>query len=205
MNSLSDLLPEDEFAAQYRYTSDSMHSPSWVLEREEDTVCLSTSHKAIGYQRTAESLLFGRTQEASTSSTTRTRPRTVRQTRRSTISRNKQATADQVEKIKLLLCGLENNDLICPVSGCDFIQVNGRKPDFHRHVNTHLREGGKVCCKGVPWQDYLRDCHRFPMIPVDELPYTVPQEDGLWIGGCLKTFSRKDALQRHLNNSCCAK
>ena len=123
-------------------------------------------------------------------------------------SRNKQATTiDQEEyiRLKLSLCQVNRggpNDLDCPVEGCHYIQMNGRMPDLRRHIRTHIRKDAEIRCKGVPWQDFMQHRHPFPTIS-DEQPYAVPNEDGLWIGGCLKTFSRADALKRHLRNTSC--
>jgi len=123
-------------------------------------------------------------------------------------SRNRQAT-DQVEdiRVQLSLCRVRRerlNDLVCPVAGCQYKQLNGRMPDFRRHIRTHIRKEAEIRCKGVPWQDFIRNRQLFPKISVDEQPYFVPEDDGLWIGGCLKTFSRADALKRHRRNTSCA-
>jgi len=122
-------------------------------------------------------------------------------------SRNRQA-ADQVEdiRVKLSLCRVRRerlNDLGCPVTGCQYKQLNGRIPDFRRHMSTHIRKETEIRCKGVPWQDFIRNRHLFPKVSGDEQPYVVPEDEGLWIGGCLKTFSRADALKRHCRNTSC--
>jgi len=120
-------------------------------------------------------------------------------------SRNKQATADQAEEIRRSLYVDKGGkaNLVCPFPGCSYEQLNGRMPDFRRHIKTHIRKDGEVRCKGVPWQDALSFPHRFRNISLHEKPYTIPGESGLWVGGCLKTFSRADALKRHLNHTSC--
>ncbi|KAI0074031.1 hypothetical protein K474DRAFT_1602299 [Panus rudis PR-1116 ss-1] len=87
-------------------------------------------------------------------------------------------------------------DWQCPHPNCLYVQKNGRKPDFRRHVQTHLRNNNDptwICCgKPVgpndPRWDSAREWNGYRMF-----------------GGCWQTFSRRDALKRHLknaNNSC---
>ena len=145
---------------------------------------------------------------SSSSSRARKRPRSDKRTHGSAPSRNRQATIDQVEelRVKLSLCRVRNRDRVdldCPVLGCQYRQSNGRMPDFRRHVRTHMRGDGEIRCKGIPWENFEQRRHLCPTIPSDQQPYAVPDEDGLWIGGCLKTFSRADALKRHLRNTSC--
>ena len=83
----------------------------------------------------------------------------------------------------------------CPY--CSHVQRNRRSPDLKRHVATHTRsddDASWVCC-GVPVIDAL-EC---------EVPRTSVREENVYvhnglfmIGGCRKTFSRKDAYVRHL-------
>ena len=148
-----------------------------------------------------------RLEAASTSvSTGCLRTRDVRRSYCSTQSRNPTATSEEVVEIMRMLKpgkGPGPPDLLCPVKRCTQKQVNGRRtPDFRRHLRTHLEKNGEIC-KGVPWEQLLYNHHLYPKISGDEQPYTVPEEDGLWIGGCLKTYSRSDALKRHLRTSSC--
>lgn len=133
-----------------------------------------------------------------------TRPRKDKRIRGSPPSRNKQATTDQVEVLRRSLrCDKsEESNLVCPFPGCMYEQHNGRMPDFRRHIRTHIRKDGEVRCKGISWDDVLSFPQRFRNV-AHEKPYTVPNEPGLWVGGCLKTFSRADALKRHLNTTSC--
>ena len=118
-------------------------------------------------------------------------------------SRNIEATPDEVEFIQRILSlrrGEIPDNLVCPVKGCRY--KKGRIPDFRRHLKTHLRVG--IQCNGMPWRDFVRCRHLFPNISEEQQPYTVPGLDGWWIGGCLNTFSRPDALKRHVKkNACC--
>ncbi|RDX51683.1 hypothetical protein OH76DRAFT_1481211 [Lentinus brumalis] len=84
----------------------------------------------------------------------------------------------------------------CP--HCEFVQWNRRGPDFRRHVETHKGDSPEklyLCC-GVP----LIEAADFGV------PAAVLSEQSVWdfgglfmVGGCRRTFSRKDAYMRHLN------
>ena len=75
----------------------------------------------------------------------------------------------------------------CP--HCPFVQKARRKADLDRHVATHTGKNEFVC-RGV----------RAEKAGVYEVP--VELLDGSeWVGGCGKTFSRRDALARHIKNS----
>lgn len=91
------------------------------------------------------------------------------------------------------------DDLSFKCSECGWVQLNKRLPDFKRHLRTHTRPDDRDqsrgwWCKGV-------------------LASSVPGFHGeayefngeLRFGGCLRTFSRRDALKRHLDNRnvCC--
>ncbi|KAF9499037.1 hypothetical protein BDN71DRAFT_265819 [Pleurotus eryngii] len=91
------------------------------------------------------------------------------------------------------------DDLSFKCSECGWVQLNKRLPDFRRHLLTHTRPDDRDqsrgwWCKGV-------------------LASSVPGFHGeayefngeLRFGGCLRTFSRRDALKRHLDNRnvCC--
>lgn len=118
-------------------------------------------------------------------------------------SRNIRVPTNQVPSTlhKISLCqgkrGKSPDDLSCPVEGCSHEQTNGRLPDLRRHILTHV--GTEVRCIGVPWD--LR--HLFPCVSRNYEPYVVGELGGLWVGGCLGTFSRPDALRRHLKKSSC--
>jgi len=115
-------------------------------------------------------------------------------------SRNLQAKDDVADKIKRML---RSNDLLdranfhCPFPNCNSKdrRFNRRVPDFRRHLETHLRTD-RVRCRGVPLQQASR--YR---IPSSAVPYTLTDRPGEWIGGCQRSFSRADALKRHLDNA----
>ncbi|PIL23302.1 hypothetical protein GSI_14612 [Ganoderma sinense ZZ0214-1] len=87
------------------------------------------------------------------------------------------------------------NNWQCPY--CPYVQHTRRSPDLKRHIETHTRGKGVtlwVCC-GVPAINA-----RELGVPA-EVVRTAPIFDfeGVpMIGGCRKTFSRRDALARHL-------
>ncbi|KAI0717040.1 hypothetical protein C8Q76DRAFT_840245 [Earliella scabrosa] len=82
----------------------------------------------------------------------------------------------------------------CP--HCPYIQHNRRVPDFRRHVRTHTRSADEVlwACCGVPVGEAL--ARGVPEDVVREEPFEFGGK--LMVGGCRKTFSRRDALTRHL-------
>ncbi|KAI0758869.1 hypothetical protein C8Q74DRAFT_1372778 [Fomes fomentarius] len=84
----------------------------------------------------------------------------------------------------------------CP--HCPYVQHNHRSPDFNRHVATHstLEKAQWVCC-GVPVFDAR--AQGVPESVVHEEPFEY--EGLLMVGGCQRTFSRRDALHRHLRSS----
>ncbi|KAH9917130.1 uncharacterized protein BXZ73DRAFT_53405 [Epithele typhae] len=80
----------------------------------------------------------------------------------------------------------------CPY--CPFVQASRRKPDLRRHVATHT--GGSMppqwLCAGVP----LSQAAEKGLDPREMDVYSLDGREML--GGCLKAFSRRDALLRHL-------
>ena len=74
----------------------------------------------------------------------------------------------------------------CP--HCPFVQKARRKADLDRHVATHAGKNEFVC-RGVR-------AEKAGEVPVELL------DGSEWVGGCGKTFTRKDALKRHRDNSC---
>lgn len=108
-------------------------------------------------------------------------------------SRNKQTSS--AAAIELAVAS-KNPTFICPE--CGWIQTNQRVPDFKRHLLTHTRSSENTdkgwWCKGV--------------LVKDAAWYGIPKIEGQYlfrnecrVGGCLRTFSRRDALKRHLDNS----
>ena len=87
------------------------------------------------------------------------------------------------------------NRWACP--HCPYVQHNRRAPDFKRHLKTHTHGADValwVCC-GVYAPDAMDHG-----VPAEVLRQgEIIEFDGLqMIGGCRKTFSRRDALIRHL-------
>ncbi|KAI0760567.1 hypothetical protein C8Q74DRAFT_1319556 [Fomes fomentarius] len=82
----------------------------------------------------------------------------------------------------------------CP--HCSYVQHNRRSPDFKRHIETHSPKKGQWVCCGVPVFD--AQAQGVPESVVHEEPF---EHEGLpMVGGCKKTFSRRDALTRHLDS-----
>lgn len=79
----------------------------------------------------------------------------------------------------------------CPY--CPHVERNRRKSDLRRHVQTHTPGAGWVCC-GVPLVEAAA-CG----VPEDVVSGEVREFEGiLMVGGCRRTFSRRDAYGRHL-------
>ncbi|KAF7298872.1 hypothetical protein MIND_00835100 [Mycena indigotica] len=111
------------------------------------------------------------------------------------VSRNRQTTLAEVQQAE---ASDEYADFKCQV--CGWIQHNKRIPDFKRHVKTHQREADDQanrgwCCVGV----LVGDARHYSRISRGAEIYTHLGQQR--IGGCRKTFSRRDALKRHLENS----
>ncbi|TBU39508.1 hypothetical protein BD309DRAFT_928869 [Dichomitus squalens] len=90
---------------------------------------------------------------------------------------------------------IRTNRWACP--HCPYVQHNRRSPDLKRHIETHTHGADVamwVCC-GVYALDALGQG-----VPVEVVRQAqIVDFDGVpMIGGCRKTFSRKDALIRHL-------
>ncbi len=83
----------------------------------------------------------------------------------------------------------------CP--HCSYVQRNHRSPDFNRHIDTHSPKKAQWVCCGVPVFD--AEAQGVPKSVVHEEPF---EHEGLpMVGGCKKTFSRRDALGRHLRSN----
>lgn len=80
----------------------------------------------------------------------------------------------------------------CP--HCDYVQRNRRGPDFKRHVETHNAQHGDFVCCGVPLAD--APGVGVPAAVMGSVP--VVYEGIAMVGGCRRSFSRRDALGRHL-------
>ncbi|KAI0754275.1 hypothetical protein C8Q80DRAFT_1094003 [Daedaleopsis nitida] len=85
----------------------------------------------------------------------------------------------------------------CPF--CPHVQRNQRGPDLKRHIETHTppEEGVRWVCCGVPY------IQASALGVPDEVAREEPFEFAgtYMVGGCRKTFSRRDALSRHLRNT----
>ncbi|KAH6912787.1 hypothetical protein BKA70DRAFT_1559256 [Coprinopsis sp. MPI-PUGE-AT-0042] len=103
-----------------------------------------------------------------------------------------------------------NGEAVCPMCPHLKDQTRDRKPDFKRHLLLHLRpddsdETQGWWCKGITYE-------LFKTLKKSEQQRIIDRSGGetynhlgvLRIGGCRATFSRRDALKRHLNkmNTC---
>jgi hypothetical protein len=83
---------------------------------------------------------------------------------------------------------------------CDHRQWNRRGPDFRRHQRTHTRESPYVCW-GVELEHAAESTKPIPG-PTDKIRgIPVEYKAVMRIGGCFETFSRLDALKRHLEKT----
>ncbi|KAK6984288.1 hypothetical protein R3P38DRAFT_2662269 [Favolaschia claudopus] len=114
-------------------------------------------------------------------------------TRLLTRSRNTQ-TAKSIQPIQN---SCKRKKFTCDV--CGYVQRNRRMPDFRRHLNTHTRTFEDNAQRGWQCKGVLRSEGCKWGIAADVPSYVFMDEER--VGGCLKTFSRKDALKRHLDNS----
>ncbi|KAF4604084.1 hypothetical protein EYR40_001267 [Pleurotus pulmonarius] len=80
----------------------------------------------------------------------------------------------------------------CPE--CGWVQRNKRVPDFRRHVLSHVRPSDGDHSKGWWCKGVLASS--IPGFHGEGYQFAGEQR----YGGCLKTFSRRDALKRHLDN-----
>ena len=88
--------------------------------------------------------------------------------------------------------GRRNKDLSCRIPGC--YKQCSRQSDLLRHVATHypMQETKLIVCRGISKEEALE--HN-----VDSRHLmTCHEQDGLRIGGCGMSFSRRDALLRHV-------
>jgi len=109
--------------------------------------------------------------------------------------RNRQ-TSKSLSGHKVVTVKQDAEILVCPE--CGWTQSSARSPDFNRHLLTHNRPSDEDetqgwWCKGV----LMSQSHKED-IPESAEPYMFDGQ--LRIGGCLQTFSRRDALKRHLDN-----
>ena len=94
----------------------------------------------------------------------------------------------------------------CPVVGCNYVQKNRRVPDLKRHIVIHDRwlEPDKWICCGVATEN----AHLYGIVMEKGMNEEELAEAGAYVfrgksmvGGCLKTFDRRDALKRHVDNT----
>ena len=79
---------------------------------------------------------------------------------------------------------------------CGFIQRNQRQCDLKRHERTHTKTEAFICCgirEGASGK-WIRP------VPGDQRKEPVYIRGAWRVGGCQKTFTRLDALRRHLHS-----
>ncbi|KAF8887168.1 hypothetical protein BD779DRAFT_1722687, partial [Infundibulicybe gibba] len=112
------------------------------------------------------------------------------------VSRNKQAADSSIIDAASSGAGSGRCNFICPA--CGWKQSNQRMPDFKRHLRTHTRPSDEEKERGWWCKGVLYDHAATYNIPQDSQPYLFLGQ--LRIGGCVRSFSRRDALKRHLDN-----
>jgi len=97
---------------------------------------------------------------------------------------------------ELIKKAIEDRSFICPAHRCGYVQRNKIESDFLRHVQSH--DPIKWICIGVSEADA-------EMFGVRRGSAVYSIKGRSMTGGCLKHFSRYDALTRHVTNSdeCC--
>ncbi|KAF7792594.1 hypothetical protein EIP86_003689 [Pleurotus ostreatoroseus] len=91
----------------------------------------------------------------------------------------------------------------CP--HCPHYQQNRRRPDLRRHIAAHFQKmnqrinGPKWLCCGVP----VSKAKGYGVTDVSSAKPLEFAGNLRMVGGCFKTFSRKDAYHRHLRQSGC--
>lgn len=106
------------------------------------------------------------------------------------------------------LLAYDGSDFRCPVPVCDHVQNNRSVSELKRHIDTHRRsmEPEKWTCRRVGIDGaHLHGIRIRQGMTEEEFVEAgwYMFEGRLMIGGCLNTFSRKDALKRHLGNHSC--
>lgn len=86
------------------------------------------------------------------------------------------------------------NAWACP--HCAHVQTNSHLPDLRRHILTHYPSSRVHVCRGVRLSAAHLDAHGIE----DFEDYFVDEDGEVWVGGCYRAFSRRDALLRHLRN-----
>lgn len=179
---------ESDGDGDYASLSDGEYHPT-SYQKKGKTASKSRSSRSSSTDSTSS--------ESERSDTSRSRRRS-HPYRRSTPSRNIQCegTGPFVEKGSLFEC---------PVPGCEYIQDNHRVPDLKRHIETHdrwRRPDRWICC-GV--ETDVAHLYREGITQgMSDEEYTKAGaylfRGRLMVGGCMKTFSRRDALKRHVDN-----
>lgn len=113
----------------------------------------------------------------------------------------------------LMQAALSRNDIAaslkfqCPEEACDYKMGNKpRMPDFRRHLRAHLRDqnralGAGHVCKGILVAEYhgLSERQQDDILRGGNEAYWIGNEQR--IGGCQQSFSRGDALTRHIKSA----
>ncbi|KAJ7202011.1 hypothetical protein C8J57DRAFT_1095209, partial [Mycena rebaudengoi] len=85
-------------------------------------------------------------------------------------------------------------------SECGWVQTNQRLADFSRHLKSHLRRSDEQLSKEWRCEGVLADdAGKYGL----DASGAYTSRGHLRVGGCMKTFSRRDSLMRHLANTKC--
>lgn len=106
----------------------------------------------------------------------------------------------------------EPDGVRCPISSCAYVQRNQKPQDLKRHIKSHfthqLKERGMLAaCCGMPVSEAERFGLSLDGAQVTTWSYrkSFSANGGTlaMVGGCGKTFARKDAYLRHLHHQSC--
>ena len=91
----------------------------------------------------------------------------------------------------------------CPHQHCDHRQWNKRGPDLRRHQRTHAQDSNPspYVCWGVPLEHAGASRKAIPGPADKKRGIAVEYQGVMRIGGCFESFSRLDALKRHLEKT----
>ena len=170
--------------------------PDYDIDDESDAKATDDEYvpsPALGPLKRRPNSSTARKRPAKMSAQSTSQARPTKRARGPPPSRNKQVIS--AAAIEMAVTS-QNPTFVCPE--CGWNQTNQRLPDFKRHLLTHTRSSENTdkgwWCKGV----LVKDAAHYRISKTSE-KYLFRNE---WrLGGCLRTFSRRDALKRHLDNS----
>ncbi|KAJ2935181.1 hypothetical protein H1R20_g1958, partial [Candolleomyces eurysporus] len=186
-----------------------------ISDDEKDEDYLPSSSRSTPRRRQSQPAPASRRKAKSTTPP----PRSPRKAPYSTPRRARTAPPSRVHQVsgelaELMRSALSRTDVAnslnytCPDALCGFkMKTKPRMPDFRRHLRAHLREADSTVCRGHVCKGILLE--EFEALPEWKqesirsndrggTPYLLSGETR--IGGCRQSFSRGDALTRHVKS-----